>query len=276
MAVYCLISSIAKKPTITQMDFPFSITYELNGEIVTIEDVYTARFTGNGSYVDPTARRYEAYVQSAPEFSGSSYILSEGPEGSISLHTNFQPDYMLGDSEYDYYSLYPFEPRLSFYDPELGDFEDEETLMEKGVRLISWEYPEPVENSLVFSHIAYLCGMDVLPLLGISFLALLAMLFFVKKQAVSTTGLDRVCKVCNILIILLFLPLATVSATFSDIIGSSQALDRQLFYIAPAFTVLGVAASVGLRRKGMEKAGILAPFIGPALFGLSLLLEAIC
>ena len=161
-------------------------------------------------------------------------------------------------------------------DSEETDFEDEETLMEKGVRLISWEYPEPVENSLVFSHIAYLCGMDVLPLLGISFLALLAMLFFVKKQAVCATGLDRVCKVCNILIILLFLPLATVSATFSDIIGSSQALDRQLFYIAPAFTVLGVAASVGLRRKGMEKAGILAPFIGPALFGLSLLLEAIC
>ena len=38
--VYSVISSIAFKPTVTEGEFPFSITYELDGERVTIEDVY--------------------------------------------------------------------------------------------------------------------------------------------------------------------------------------------------------------------------------------------
>ena len=39
-AVYSVVSSIAFKPTVTEGEFPFSITYELDGERVTIEDVY--------------------------------------------------------------------------------------------------------------------------------------------------------------------------------------------------------------------------------------------
>ena len=273
MLLYALLSGIAKKPAITQMDFPFSISYELNGEIVTIQDVYTARFTGNGGYVDLAERRYEGFIQSDPESGGSSYILREGEDGSISLHANFHPDYMLGDNKYDYYVSYPFEPHLSYYDPELGDFEDEQTLLKKGVRLISWEYPEPVENSFVFSHIVLLCGMDVLPLLGIGLLALLAVLIFVKKQGTAKTGPDRVGIVCNFALVLLFLPFATIVATFSDIMGSSEALDRQLLYIVPAITALGVAASISLRRKGKSLAALLAQFVGPLIFCLCLLMD---
>ena len=47
-AVYSAVSSIAKKPTITEGEFPFSITYELDGETVTINDVYEACYVSNG------------------------------------------------------------------------------------------------------------------------------------------------------------------------------------------------------------------------------------
>ena len=43
IAVYSVCSSIAKKPTVTEGEFPFTITYELDGNEVTISDVYKAR-----------------------------------------------------------------------------------------------------------------------------------------------------------------------------------------------------------------------------------------
>lgn len=273
MLAYSILFGIAKKPTITQMDFPFSITYELKGETVTIQDVYTARFTGNGGYIDLAGRCYEGYIQSAPESGGASYVLYEGMDGSIMLHANFYPDYMLGDSKYDYYSLYPFAPRFSFFDPELGDIEDEQALLERGIRLISWEYPEPVENSFVFSHIALLCSEDVLPLLGIGLLALLAVLIFVKKQSPVKSGIDRAGIFCSFALLLVFLPFAAIVAIFSDIMSSSEALDRQLFYLVPAITALGLAHSLSLRRTGKSLPALLPQLMGPLIFCLSLLMD---
>ena len=49
-ATYMVISSIAKKPTTTEGEFLFSITYELDGETVTINDVYRARFVKNDGF----------------------------------------------------------------------------------------------------------------------------------------------------------------------------------------------------------------------------------
>ena len=39
---------LAQKPAITEGEFPFSITYELDGESITIEDVYQERYLKNG------------------------------------------------------------------------------------------------------------------------------------------------------------------------------------------------------------------------------------
>ena len=58
MAVYSVVTSIAKKPTITEGEFPFSITYELDGETVTINDVYKAHYIGNDGYADTLTRCY--------------------------------------------------------------------------------------------------------------------------------------------------------------------------------------------------------------------------
>ena len=58
IALYSVVSSIAKKPNITEAEFPFTITYELDGETVTIKDVYRARYNGNAGYADTKSRMY--------------------------------------------------------------------------------------------------------------------------------------------------------------------------------------------------------------------------
>ena len=75
-----------------------------------------------------------------------------------------------------------FEPRIYYYDAQETEYCDEETLAAQGVKLISFEYPTPIENSFVFSHISYFSGAVVLPTLFIALLALIATIIFVKKD----------------------------------------------------------------------------------------------
>ena len=42
--VSVIIAGIALKPVVTEGEFPFSITYELDGETVTISDVYKVHY----------------------------------------------------------------------------------------------------------------------------------------------------------------------------------------------------------------------------------------
>ena len=49
--ISAFIAGIALKPTVTESEFPFSITYELDGETVTIKDVYKARYKENKKYI---------------------------------------------------------------------------------------------------------------------------------------------------------------------------------------------------------------------------------
>ena len=89
------------------------------------------------------------------------------------------------DSEYDYFDNGAFEPRIYYYDAEEQEYSDEETLSAQGVKLISFEYPTPIENSFVFSHISYFSGKVVLPILLIALLALVAIIILVKKKRIN-------------------------------------------------------------------------------------------
>lgn len=277
MIVFAALNNIAEKPTIPQKDFPFSITYELNGSTETVEGVYTARYTGVGGYVDSTARLYEGEITCRMEDVDGSFTLSQTEEGTIILYTNFYADYLLGDAGYDYFAYEPFAPTLVYYDHfDNNTYSDGQTLLQHGVRLISWEYPEPIENQFVFSHISYMTGGDVIPLTAIAAAALVAVLVFVKKEKDPSKKKAEIrCTVCNVLIAVIVVPVFLVFGIFVDIIGSSPDLGQQMLYWLPAITILGLAASVSLRRKGFRKGGFLVQFIGPAVFALLYLIETV-
>lgn len=263
---YSLISSIAKKPTITEKEFPFSITYELDGKIITIDDVYRARYVKNDGYADTKGRIYVGEIGDMGE-DNTVYTLKKEKQTRVELCTFFYPDYMMGDSEYDYFDDTAFAPQLYYYDAEEQEFNDAETLSAHGVKLISYEYPTPIENSFVFSHLSYFSGAVVFPALLIALLALAAMILFVKKDTeLNYTVVDKVSIVCNFAISFTLLPFVTVAASLIDINGGGPELYRQILYFIPSLIVLCIAASVALRRKGYGTKSLVAQLVAPAFF----------
>ena len=249
-AVYSVISSIAKKPTVTEGEFPFAITYALDGKTVTINEVYKARYVGNDGYADTKGRVYVGEIGDLGE-ENTIYTLKNDENGRIELWTHFYADYLMGDSEYDYFDDEPFEPRIYYYDSEENEYHDEETLSAQGVKLISFEYPTPIENSFVFSHISYFSGEVVLPTLLIALLALIVTIVFVRKEKeLKYKVVDIVSIIFNFITGLILVPFVTIAAALIDINGGGPELYRQVFYFLPSFFIFCIAASVALRRKG--------------------------
>lgn len=264
ITVFCIINGIAQKPTVTEGEFPFSITYEFNGETVTIEDIYSAHYYKNDGYTNTKSRFYVGKIGNLPE-GETLYTLKEGENGSIFLSTEFYADYLMGDPLYDYFDDEEFAPKILSY-----DFEgNEDPSAAQSVKIISWEYPTPIENTLVFSHISCMDGEVVLPTLIISILALLATIIFVKKDKdFVRKPIDVVSTVFNFLICIVTVPFFTISGWLLDALGDNDHIVSQIFFLLAAFTVLGIALSVALRRKGYGKSGLLAQFIVPAIFAL--------
>ena len=271
IAVYSIVSSIAKKPTVTEGEFPFSITYELDGETITIHDVYKVHYDGNAGYADTKSRVYVGEIGNLGE-GNTVYHLKKSTDGRIELSTNFYADYLMGDTEYDYFDDEPFEPRLYYYDMEETEYSDEETLSAQGVKLISFDYPTPIENSFVFSHISYFSGAVVLPTVLIAFLALISILIFVRKEKeLQYKTMDIISIILNFVICFTVVPFVIIAGIFIDINGGGPELYRQILYFIPAFMILSIAASLAFRRMGEGKKSLIAGLTGPAVFALYLI-----
>ena len=165
-----------------------------------------------------------------------------------------------------------FEPQIYYYDAEEQEYSDEETLLAQGVKLISFEYPTPLENSFVFSHVSYFSGAVVLPTLLIALLALITIIIFVRKEKeLKYKAIDIVSTVFNFIIGFTLIPFVSILALFIDIEGGGPELYYQVLYFIPALSVLCVVASLALRRKGYGVKSLIAELIGPAVFAAYLI-----
>lgn len=268
--VYSVVNGIALKPTVTEGEFPFSITYELNGETVTINDVYSARYYRNGGYTNTKSRIYVGEIGNMGE-GNTIYTLKHDANSScrIELWTQFYADYLMGDPEYDYFDDEAFEPRIYYYDSEEQEYSDEETLLAQGVKLVSFEYPTPIENSFVFSHISVPDIEVTFPSLLIAFLAMIATLIFVKKDtAYVRKPIDIVTIIFNFMISFVVLPFFTVIALLLSALGDVGDIMNLIFYLLPALTVLSVTVSIALRRKLYTKSALIVQFTSLAIFAV--------
>lgn len=271
MGIYSVVSNIAKKPTITEKDFAFSVTYEFHGETVTIEDVCTACYLRNDGYTHTKNRVYSGKIGGLKEENDTVFVIEENANGRILLNTKLYADYLMGDARYDYFDDEAFAPQILYYDSEENEYIDEATLLEQGVKLVSWEYPTPIENSFVFSHISICNNSVILPSLLISILALLAILIFVKKEEnYQRKPIDVIGIILNFLIGIIALPIVAGISWFLDIMGDNAHFFTQLLYFNSALIILCIAASVALRRKSYKKSSLLIQFGGPAAFLLLL------
>ena len=135
------------EPQIKEGEFPFEIVYEIDGEIITVNDVYVCEFggfdwnEGVGKY-----RKWKGYIKSS---GAEELILLE--DGDLKFAVSIgSPEYYMGDPTCSYFEN---EPSIFYIKPnEFGGttvgLSDIESLLERyKLKLVSWTFSEPIENS---------------------------------------------------------------------------------------------------------------------------------
>lgn len=276
--VACLLTGILQTPTITQQDFHYWATYRLGGETKTVEGVYRCQFKYTGVGIDPTLRYYEGFYPEAPDaFAPDSHVLAKQGDQTLNIIFTFAEDYLMGDGYpgEDYSESVP-EPYLAVFTEEGYEYSDPESLKQFDAELISWEIPQPIENTLAFSGFSILHTGSMLAMLSVGILVIIACLVFVKKdEGLTYTGLDKVSIVVNFLVGLVALPFCTMVIGLMPLYVAGDELYYQIDLCTPVIAAFAVAASIALRRKGFSKAGFFIQFVGPALFALMAIVESI-
>ena len=272
--VACLLVSVVKAPTVTAQDFDYAVTYKLNGETKTVEGVYHVDF----KFSEPQDRYYEGYYLSDPT-SGEpkDLLLAEKDELKLRVVFIFSDDFLMGDAYAgETYSEAILDPYLAVYDQMGCEYVEEEYLGQFDAELVSWETPQPIENSFVFKGFYVWHNYTLTATLLVGLLVLVACMIFVKRdKTISYTMVDKLSVVLSCAVGIVALPFITIVAAFSELTaGDTDVIYRVLVFV-PALTAFALAASVALRRKGFTKAGLLSQLTGPALFALCLVVDSI-
>ena len=135
------------KPEITYGEFPFTFEYEINGEIIKVEDTVICEYDGVGLNSNGKYLKWKDWIES----SGEEDILIV-TDGNIKIFCNVgYAEYYLGEEQYEQ----PFEPffvRIEYF-PEGGTStrraEDEELEKHK-IKIISYNLSPPIKNT--FKH----------------------------------------------------------------------------------------------------------------------------
>jgi hypothetical protein len=204
------------------------------------------------------------------------YTIAEKDGAEIYIITLFNDCYLMNDTKDPDYEPFLEDPQLEALDREENPYDETNMPKEFTAEILSWEYPEPIENTFVFGGFSLLHVDSMNAMLVVGLLTLLACLIFVKKdKTVSPKALDRVSVVFSYIIGFGAIPFITLATALMQITMSGDEFVYQLFLCVPAVTALTVAAAISLRRKGFTKSGFILQFVGPMLFFVPVLLEAL-
>ena len=270
--VACLLTGISKKPTITECDFNYSVTYKLNGETKTLAGVYSCKF--DGTY--PGERYYIGeYVTHGSDINSCTYIIEKKGDYELGIVMQFNESYLMGDTKnYDYEPLE--DPYIVVYGLNGVVCNEPEILEMFDVELISFDYPEPIENTFVLTGISEIPWSCMPVTLFIAFLTFIACIIFVKKDPlVVYKDIDKISIVLNVLLAVGGLPIATLFALLLQAFPIGPNFVYIIYLCIPAIVVFSLSASVSLRRNGFSKAGFFVQFIAPVIFFAFVALEYI-
>ena len=269
-----LVTCIVRKPAITQQEFPYSVTYQLDGETHTLEGIYHCRFAYTGHGSEPLVRYYEGtYLTNPDEVHPGSHTIAEKDGLELCIVTVFFDRYLMGDTKGEPDANFRYDPYLAVLDRDSIEYVDEQMLGQFDAELISWELPEPVENSFVFAGFSHLHDDSMFATVAVGILVILASMIFVKKDpSIAYKALDKVSTVVNFIMVLAVLPIITAAIWFAQILDSGVDFLFCLTLCMPAVMAFSVAVSIALRRNGFRKSGFFVQFVGPVLMELLLLL----
>lgn len=270
----CFLTGIMKEPVIKEHEFDYSVTYKLDGEVKTYEGGFKCRFDGYDGHDDPTHREYVGvHTKNGKALDSFWFTVAQKDGVELSIVADLDVAYLMGDpDEYEYVSGNE-EPYIEAIDQEgygveVSDFFDAE--------IISWEYPEPIENSFEFVGFSRLYAASMFAMLFVGVLTIIVCIIFVRRNHdISYNVLDKLSIALNFIIGFAVLPFITVVVAFLPITMDAESLLYQIYLCIPAMTAFTIAVSVVLRRKGLTKSGLLAQLACPALFFGSMFFESL-
>ena len=137
------------KPIITRGEFNIKLVYEINGREFTIEDTIIIEFAGiNHFSVNGKHRQWRHHLASNRQT--KNILLLQLYDGSRIYYHVGSPNYYIGDLdvEIEQGAWYPFNAVFIARGNNQSSVGGPEGLLnEFGIRLISWEYDLPIENS---------------------------------------------------------------------------------------------------------------------------------
>ena len=253
-----------QKPEVERQEFPFTITYSYQGKTNTISDIYVAEYDRVAKYIGDDLLTWFGYVKDKDRLEADFYRVDD----SFSVNLNIEPGYVMGDPRYADSKCQP----TGVYYSEDVVVTDQDELAQMGIVILGWEYPYPMENSFSYGGIS-LSSEAVMLTSAIAVAALLACVGMIRKERKSAYGgINKISIAVNFLVIIIAFPFILITSALSEIVADATVL-QQLFYLTPALTVVGVAASVVLRRIGRKYMSFCIQFAGPIVFCLILLLE---
>jgi hypothetical protein len=269
--------NIILTPTVTEHDFHYAVTYKLNGETKTLEGVYTCRLDGYIDGDNPRDRYYTGeYTVNGQATPWQAYTIAQKDGAELYIVTLFNNSYLMGDTKDQDYRPFLDAPYLEALDNEGYPYDETTMPSEFTAEIISWEYPEPIENTFVFRGFSILHTGSMLAMLVVGLLVILACMIFVKRdKAVPYKVLDKLSIVLNFIVCLAALPFITFTAALLPITLSRDGLLYQIYLCIPALTAFTVAVSIALRRRGFTKSGFFIQFVGPVLFFVPALFDLV-
>ena len=269
--VSCFLVGILKEPLIKTHDFEYSVTYRLDGEVETYEGVFKCSFDGYEGSDDPTLRCYDGeYIHNGD---GSSFAIAQKNGIELFVITELDANYLMGDPDKYEYESGNEDPYFEAIDAEGYGVEVYDTF---DVEIISWDYPEPIENTFVFSGFSILHAGSMLAMLVVGLLTVVACMIFVKRdKTVPYKALDKLSILANFAACFLAIPFFVICIAFMLATMGGEDIVTQILLCTPAITALTVAASIALRRNGFTKTGFFIQFAGPVLFFAPVALESV-
>ena len=256
--IFVFVETRVSGPEITYHEFSIPVTYEEYGEVKTQTVTYC------GQYWEEDHSFHVYYEDSG--LHDTVNMKEENGNAIWWLQLEMEPGYLMGDPAYaDFYADGMPEPSIGYFDEEWNEHSGVTEAEPHGIKLIGCEYPEPIENRIVDKGVK-LDHMAIGVLTALAFVILLLGIILVKKEeGVVYQSRDKAARILNVAIGVLALPLLFLLGDEWELVVG-QPVDSILAALMAPVTVLGICASVILRRKGKSLPGMVVQFSGLLLF----------
>ena len=256
--IFVFVETRVSGPEITYHEFSIPVTYEEYGEVKTQTVTYC------GQYWEEDHSFHVYYEDSG--LHDTVNMKEENGNAIWWLQLEMEPGYLMGDPAYaDFYADGMPEPSIGYFDEEWNEHSGVTEAEPHGIKLIGCEYPEPIENRIVDKGVK-LDHMAIGVLTALAFVILLLGIILVKKEeGVVYQSRDKAARILNVAIGVLALPLLFLLGDEWELVAG-QPVDSILAALMAPVTVLGICASVILRRKGKSLPGMMVQFAGLLLF----------